>query len=76
MIFAAQLVAMVAGGVNGEPGWGLNGQAGFVCFWLGRGETMRHGCLKRSSMHAVVRKYTGSPYVAEVRPKLRWPLWI
>jgi hypothetical protein len=29
MIPAAQLVAMVVGGVNGEPGWGRYGLTGF-----------------------------------------------
>ena len=31
MIPAAQLVAMVAGGANGEPGWGSFGLAGVSC---------------------------------------------
>jgi hypothetical protein len=30
MILAVQLVAMAVGGVNGEPGWGRFGLAGFV----------------------------------------------
>jgi hypothetical protein len=36
MIPAAQLVAMVAGGVNGEPGWGRFGSAGVrvILTWL------------------------------------------
>ena len=45
---------------------------GFLWSEPGRRETMRHGCLRRSIVHAVIRKYTGSPdVVVEARPKLQ-----
>jgi hypothetical protein len=71
MIPAAQLVAMVAGGASGEPGWVVSAWPGIVWFSPGRRETMRHRCLRRILMHAVIRKYSGARGVVdEARGKL------
>ena len=71
MIPAAHLVAMVVGGATGEPGWGRFGLAGMAVLLVEPQGDMRHRCLRRVIMHAVIRKYTGARGVVdEARGKL------
>src|SRR5215207_9016804 len=54
-----------------NPAGAVSAWPGFVCSCSGRRETKRHRCLRRSIMHAVVRKYTGARGVVdEARGKL------